>query len=240
MAEPRDEALVVDQMHKWLISIGYSESQIQHEYRVPTKVGSPQRTKAVDLAVFKGTDHTDSNLLFLVECKRDLEIHTGLDQLRAYMRSTGASVGIWFNGKDLTYVAHSEDMFSPEEVVKGVPFGEFVRQRREFLAANDSTYSVRKMADRIGVEPSYLSKIERGIVPAPSDRVMALLAKELQVKETYLFAMNGRLPPAFTRRMQLEPETMVPFLQALENASEETLKKVIQLLNDNHVRDGNW
>ncbi|MBI4409192.1 MAG: helix-turn-helix transcriptional regulator, partial [Gemmatimonadetes bacterium] len=36
----------------------------------------------------------------------------------------------------------------------------FVRQRREELRRTSPDYSLRRVAERIGVEPSYLSKIE--------------------------------------------------------------------------------
>jgi len=41
-------------------------------------------------------------------------------------------------------------------------FGEYIREKREALRQSDRSYSLRQVAGRIGVEPSYLSKIERG------------------------------------------------------------------------------
>ena len=45
-------------------------------------------------------------------------------------------------------------------------FGKYLREKRENLRQKDKRYSLRQVAYRIGIEPSYLSKIERGD-PAP-------------------------------------------------------------------------
>jgi transcriptional regulator with XRE-family HTH domain len=49
-------------------------------------------------------------------------------------------------------------------------FGQYVRKRREALRAADRRFSLRRVASRIGVEPSYLSKVERGEQPPPSEQ----------------------------------------------------------------------
>ena len=43
-------------------------------------------------------------------------------------------------------------------------FGPFIRTRREALRKDDPSYSVRQVAKRMGIQPSYLSKVERGEV----------------------------------------------------------------------------
>jgi transcriptional regulator with XRE-family HTH domain len=60
-----------------------------------------------------------------------------------------------------------------------MPFGEYVRSRREALRQGNPAYSVRKVADRVGLEPSYLSRIQRGDEAPPSEQKIALLAQEL-------------------------------------------------------------
>lgn len=37
-------------------------------------------------------------------------------------------------------------------------------------------FSLRQVASRIGVEPAYLSKVERGLVPPPSEGTLLRLA----------------------------------------------------------------
>ena len=48
-------------------------------------------------------------------------------------------------------------------------FGSYVRECREALNHEGKGYSVRKVAGKIGVEPAFLSKVERELVPPPSE-----------------------------------------------------------------------
>src|SRR5690606_6173266 len=72
-------------------------------------------------------------------------------------------------------------------------FGEYIRGRREALRAADPTFSVRKVAGRIGVEPSYLSKVERSEQPPPSEDTIARLADVLGEDKDVLLALAGKI-----------------------------------------------
>lgn len=72
-------------------------------------------------------------------------------------------------------------------------FGPFIRRRREEKRAGDRRYSLRQVAHRIGVEPAYLSKIERGQTPPPSEAKIRLLAGELEINADYLLALAGKV-----------------------------------------------
>lgn len=78
-------------------------------------------------------------------------------------------------------------------------FGEYIRSRREALKRADAQYSVRKVALRIGVEPAYLSKIERQEVAPPSEEKIRALAEVLGEQPDVLLAMAGRYPPICSR-----------------------------------------
>ena len=52
-------------------------------------------------------------------------------------------------------------------------FGSYIRDCREALNNESKKYSVRKVAEKIGVEPAFLSKVERDIVPPPSEKTGA-------------------------------------------------------------------
>ena len=49
------------------------------------------------------------------------------------------------------------------------PFGTHIRARREALKASNPAFSLRQLAQRLGVQPSYLSKIERGTESPPTE-----------------------------------------------------------------------
>jgi transcriptional regulator with XRE-family HTH domain len=58
-------------------------------------------------------------------------------------------------------------------------FGKYIRECREKILKEDSSYSLRQVAAKIGVEPSYLSKVERGEQRPPSEEKIIALAKDL-------------------------------------------------------------
>ena len=58
-------------------------------------------------------------------------------------------------------------------------FGEHLRSKRLELQETDPQFSLRKVAAAVGVEPSYLSKIERGEQPPPGEQTIIALAREL-------------------------------------------------------------
>ena len=72
-------------------------------------------------------------------------------------------------------------------------FGPFIRRQRETLRADDPRFSVRQLAVRIGVEPSYLSKVERELEPPPSEPKIRALANELGEDPDSLLARAGKV-----------------------------------------------
>ncbi len=78
-------------------------------------------------------------------------------------------------------------------------FGPTVRAIRERLRRSDRRYSVRQVAGRIGIEPAYLSKIERGEVAPPSEVTTAALAKESGEDVDVLLALGEGSPPTFRK-----------------------------------------
>ena len=58
-------------------------------------------------------------------------------------------------------------------------FGGIVKEERERRRREDRRFSLRQVALRVGIEPAYLSKIERGQVPPPSEATTVRLAEEL-------------------------------------------------------------
>jgi len=62
------------------------------------------------------------------------------------------------------------------------------------LYANDKKFSLRKVAFRIGVEPSYLSKVERVEQPPPSEKKIILLAQDLNLDTDELLALAHKVP----------------------------------------------
>ena len=58
-------------------------------------------------------------------------------------------------------------------------FGDYIRRARAARAERKPRFSLRQVAQRVGLEPAYLSKVERGLVPPPSEATIVRLAAEL-------------------------------------------------------------
>ena len=85
-----------------------------------------------------------------------------------------------------------------------VDFGDFIRERREQLEENDDKYSLRSVALRIGVKPSYLKKLERGKkVAPPTEETILRLADALHLNlETLLYRGVGNLDEELHSRLK--------------------------------------
>ena len=94
-------------------------------------------------------------------------------------------------------------------------FGSHIRARRERLRCDDPTFSVRQVAQRIGVEPAYLSKIERDQVAPPSEATIARLAAELGEDADMLLALAGKVSDELRQIIMRRPQL---FAQLLGNS----------------------
>ena len=98
-----------------------------------------------------------------------------------------------------------------------------------------NTFSLRQLAGRIGVEPSYLSKIERGLEPRPSEATTRALALELGEDPDLLLAMAGKVSRDLQDIICKRPQVFAQLIRELKNMPD---KAVLRLVRE--VRDGNW
>ena len=78
----------------------------------------------------------------------------------------------------------------------------------------------RELAEKIGVDFSYLSKIENGVLPPPSEKVLLKLAEVLGADKDELFALAGKIPDDIAQL--LRHREALQFLR-----SDRTRKKVL-------------
>jgi transcriptional regulator with XRE-family HTH domain len=114
-------------------------------------------------------------------------------------------------------------------------FGDYVRRRREELRASDETYSVRQVAQRIGVEPSFLSKVERGDTAPPSEAKIVALAKELGEDPDVLLALAGKVSSDLQAAIRKRPELFAALIRELKRMPDHAVLRLVR-----EVRDGKW
>ena len=114
-------------------------------------------------------------------------------------------------------------------------FGDVTRALRERLRQDDRRFSLRQVAQRIGVEPAYLSKIERGEVPPPSEATTLRLAKELGEDPDVFLAMAGKVSSDLQEIIRRRPKLFAELIRQMKEAPDHAILRVVR-----EVRDGNW
>jgi HTH-type transcriptional regulator, competence development regulator len=114
-------------------------------------------------------------------------------------------------------------------------FGKFIREKREILRQDDRRYSLRQVAFRIGIEPSYLSKIERGD-PAPlSEEKILNLAKELHEDPDVLLALSGKVSRELQEIIRRRPQLFAQLIREIKDLPDHAVVRLVR-----EVRDGKW
>ena len=115
-----------------------------------------------------------------------------------------------------------------------MPFGDFVRHTREQRRADDPAFSLRQVAERIGVQPSYLSQLERGN-ERPSEDTVVRLADELGIDRDLLLAMAGKVSTELQEVILRRPRLFADLLRELRDAPDHAVLRLVR-----EVRDGDW
>jgi transcriptional regulator with XRE-family HTH domain len=114
-------------------------------------------------------------------------------------------------------------------------FGDYLRQRREKLQQDDPRFSLRRVAAAVGVEPSYLSKVERGEQPPPSEKTILALARELDEDPDVLLALAGKVSAELQQIIRKRPKLFAQLIRELKNLPDHAVLRLVR-----EVRDGNW
>lgn len=114
-------------------------------------------------------------------------------------------------------------------------FGNYIRQTRSKLCEQDKKYSLRQTAQRIGVEPAYLSKIERDEVAPPSEATICKLAQDLNIDADVLLAMAGKVSKELQDIIKQRPQLFAELIRQLKNAPDKAVLRVVR-----EIRDGDW
>jgi transcriptional regulator with XRE-family HTH domain len=113
--------------------------------------------------------------------------------------------------------------------------GDYLRQRRETLAAKDSSFSLRQLAVRCGVTPAYLSRVERDEVPPPGEETLLKLAAELLEDPDVLLAMAGKISADLRQVILSRPKLFADLIRSIKSMPDQAVLKIVR-----DVRDGEW
>jgi transcriptional regulator with XRE-family HTH domain len=114
-------------------------------------------------------------------------------------------------------------------------FGKYIREKREALRAKDRLYSLRQVAGRIEIEPSYLSKIERGEQTYLSEEKIIALANELDEDPDVLLALSGKVSKDVQEIIRKRPQLFTQLIRDLKNLPDHAVLRIVR-----EVRDGDW
>ncbi len=114
-------------------------------------------------------------------------------------------------------------------------FADYIRGKRETKRVADRSFSLRQVAQRIGVEPAYLSKIERGDFAPPSEEKILLLAEELGEDGDVLLAMAGKVSKDLQAIIRARPQLFAELIRQLKDLPDDAVLRLVR-----EVRDGDW
>ena len=115
-------------------------------------------------------------------------------------------------------------------------FGQYVRARREALQREDARgFTLRAVAGQLGVQPAFLSMVERGTCGPPSEGVIKKLAAVLKEDPDVLLAMAGKVSGDLREIIFKRPRLFADLLRELREKPDEAIYRVVR-----EVRDGNW
>ena len=92
-------------------------------------------------------------------------------------------------------------------------FGQLIRELR---IKNRDYSSLREFAKKVGLSPAYLSRIENGKEPPPSEGVVEKLAEALGADKYELFSYAGKVPTEFLETFKKNPRGMASFMRRVK------------------------
>lgn len=114
--------------------------------------------------------------------------------------------------------------------------GDYLRERRTALYETDREFSVNRVAQRVGVTPSYLSQVERGLTQSPpSEETLVALADCLGLDRDVLLALAGKIARDLRETIVRRPQLFAQLLRELRDAPDHAVLRLVR-----EVRDGEW
>lgn len=105
--------------------------------------------------------------------------------------------------------------------------GEYIKSERKAKKITQ-----RELASKIGVDFSYISKIESGETKTPSDGILEKISKILDLDAEVLMLLSNRLPDEIREKIETNPKAMeVMKLLSKKQITESQWDEVFKILN---------
>ena len=117
---------------------------------------------------------------------------------------------------------------APERTENPTSFGAYIRAKREALLQHNSKYTVRKFAEQLGIQPSYISRIEREDVPPPSEETIVSMALLLSEDPDVLLAMAGKVSNELRQAIIRRPRLFSELIRHLKDAPDRSVLSVVR------------
>ena len=104
-------------------------------------------------------------------------------------------------------------------------FGKLLKDRRKEL-----NVSQRQLAEWVGVDFTYISKIENEILAPPSEETIQKMAHVLQTDAIQWILSAGKIPAEFQKVIIEEPH-VVSFIRKAPELTESDWKEIYEIIN---------
>lgn len=116
-------------------------------------------------------------------------------------------------------------------------FGIYARQLRERRREANKRYSIRQTAQRVGIQPAYLSKVERGDASPPSEALIRRLALDLGEDPDFLLALAGKIAGDVREVIIQRPILFAELIRSLSHTPDDELANLVRKVrNDETLR----
>jgi HTH-type transcriptional regulator, competence development regulator len=106
--------------------------------------------------------------------------------------------------------------------------GAYLRRRREELRGADRAYSLRQVAERLGVEPSYLSQVERNIGSPPSEETLVRLCAALDLDADVTMALAGKVSSDLQEEIRRRPKLFAQLIREIKDMPDDAVLRVVR------------
>jgi HTH-type transcriptional regulator, competence development regulator len=106
---------------------------------------------------------------------------------------------------------------------RNIKFGAYIRRVRE-----EREFGLREMAKKIGVSPTYLSKVERDEFPPPAEDKVCKIAEIFEIDVDELLALAGKVSTDLSDIIKERPVELAALLRTTKGMTSDDVARLAQ------------